>query len=185
MGQRRYRRDDATSRHVDKETLLDSFLVNIADLMTSRPPASSLTSHLGYWLRFVSNHVSHAFARRLEDEAVTVAEWVVLRELYGVDGLAPSALAQRLSLTRGAISKLAERLQAKALVVRTENPTDGRAHTLALSAAGRGLVPRLSALADQNDAAFFSHLTPAERAAIEAILKGIVDRHGLVRIPLS
>ena len=36
--------------------------------------ASDLTSHLGYWLRHVSNHVSHAFARKLESRDVTVAE---------------------------------------------------------------------------------------------------------------
>jgi hypothetical protein len=40
--------------------------------------ASELTAHLGYWLRFVSNHVSLAFARKLESRGVTVADWVVL-----------------------------------------------------------------------------------------------------------
>ena len=32
----------------------------------SRPAElSSIESHLGYWLRYVSNHVSHAFALKL------------------------------------------------------------------------------------------------------------------------
>ena len=48
---------------------------------------------------------------------VTVAEWVVLRELYN-SGSAPSALADRLGMTRGAISKLADRLIAKEMIVR-------------------------------------------------------------------
>ena len=49
----------------------------------SRPTElSSLESHLGYWLRYVSNHVSHAFSLKLAARGVTVAEWVVLRELY-------------------------------------------------------------------------------------------------------
>ena len=43
---------------------------------------SPLESHLGYWLRYVSNHVSHAFALKVAARGVTVAEWVVLRELY-------------------------------------------------------------------------------------------------------
>lgn len=153
--------------------------------MSGDVSVSHLTSHLGYWLRYVSNHVSHAFARKLESEGVTVAEWVLLRELYGAPGLTPSGLAQALGLTRGAISKLSDRLEAKALVAREADPKDRRAHRLALSPAGRALVPRLSALADRNDAEFFDHLTPDERGIIERLMKAIVERRGLKTIPLS
>jgi DNA-binding MarR family transcriptional regulator len=152
--------------------------------MRSRP-ASDLTSHLGYWLRHVSNHVSHAFARKLESRDVTVAEWVVMRELYGANALAPSRLADKLRLTRGAISKLAERLISKELVMRASDASDGRAHTLALTAKGRSLIPKLAALADRNDAEFFDHLTAQERATIERILKEIVKIRGLKAIPVD
>ena len=37
---------------------------------------SALDAHLGYWLRAVSNHVSHAFKTKVERHGVTVAEWV-------------------------------------------------------------------------------------------------------------
>ena len=149
------------------------------------PPASHLTSHLGYWLRYVSNHVSHAFARKLEGEDVTVAEWAVLRALYGEAPVAPSQLAGQMGMTRGAISKLADRLIAKALIVRTDSEDDGRAHTLSLSASGKALVPKLSALADQNDAEFFDHLTPEDRATVERVLKAVVERRGLKTIPVA
>jgi len=148
-------------------------------------PISDLTSHLGYWLRYVSNHVSHAFARKLEGQNVTVAEWVVIRELYGKDAIAPSLLANKLGLTRGAISKLADRLIAKNLVTRKANPGDGRAHTLALTAKGRNLVPKLVALADQNDAEFFDHLVAKERETVERVLKDIVKKRGLKSVPLT
>ncbi|OYX31502.1 MAG: MarR family transcriptional regulator [Caulobacterales bacterium 32-69-10] len=148
-------------------------------------PVSPLTAHLGYWLRYVSNHVSHAFARKLEDEGVTVAEWVVLRELYDAEAIAPSRLAERLGMTRGAISKLADRLIAKALVVRRASPDDLRAHSLSLSLAGRALVPRLGALADRNDAEFFDHLEPEERQAVERILRAVVERRGLKDVPVT
>ncbi|MEG2964613.1 MAG: MarR family transcriptional regulator, partial [Janthinobacterium sp.] len=42
---------------------------------------SELEAHLGYWLRFVSNHVSHSFQKKAEANGVTVSEWVVLREM--------------------------------------------------------------------------------------------------------
>ncbi len=83
---------------------------------------------------------------------------VVLRDLFDGDGVAPSLLADRLGMTRGAISKLADRLIAKELIERTASMEDRRQQTLSLTAAGRKLVPALSALADRNDAEFFGHL---------------------------
>lgn len=145
---------------------------------------SPLEAHLGYWLRFVSNHVSRGFARRLAGRDATAAEWVVLRELW--DGaLIPSAVAERLGMTRGAITKLADRLAAKGLLVRAPDAADGRRRSLALTAAGRRLVPELAALADSNDAEFFAHLGAAERAALEATLKSLVRHHGLKAVPVD
>ena len=66
-------------------------------------PVSDLETHLGYWLRYVSNHVSQAFARKVEARGVTVAEWVVLRELYDADDALPARIAERIGMTRGAI----------------------------------------------------------------------------------
>jgi DNA-binding MarR family transcriptional regulator len=147
--------------------------------------ASDLTSHLGYWLRYVSNDVSFGFGRKLASRDVTVAEWVVLRELYGAGAVAPSQLADRLGLTRGAISKLAERLIAKSFVSRRADPVDGRAQTLTLTTHGRNIVPVLAALADENDAEFFAHLSATERAEMERILRDIVARRGLKSIPVD
>lgn len=144
---------------------------------------SDLETHLGYWLRFVSNHVSHAFGLKLQARDVTVAEWVVLRELFDLRDIPPSVLADRLGMTRGAISKLADRLAAKELIERTPSTQDRRQQTLSLTVAGRKLVPALSALADRNDAEFFGHLKPSEHAALEKMLRDIVRRHDLKTIP--
>ena len=56
---------------------------------------------------------------------------------------------------------------------------------LAITAAGRALVPELAALADQNDAEFFSHLAAADRAAIVRIMQDIVRRRGLRSLPVD
>jgi DNA-binding MarR family transcriptional regulator len=153
--------------------------------METKPaPPAHLESHLGFWLRFVSNHVSGAFAARLAARKVSVPEWTALRELYEAD-MAPSLLAERLTLTRGAITKLADRLIRRKLVQRLADERDGRAQRLALTAAGRALVPELGALADANDAEFFAFLSRAERAGLENTLKKIVRRHGLSTIPTA
>ncbi len=152
---------------------------------TPRQPIADLTAHLGYWLRYVSNHVSKAFAHKLEAREVTVAEWTLMRKLYDTDCLAPSRLAEQLGLTRGAITKLADRLITKGLATRTPDLRDARAQTLALSARGRNLVPTLAALAEQNEAEFFDHLSIKERATIERVLRDIVRIRGLKSIPVE
>jgi DNA-binding MarR family transcriptional regulator len=148
----------------------------------SSASVSALEAHLGYWLRYVSNQVSSSFAERLSGHDVTVAEWVALRELYDRP-VAPSELAEKLGMTRGAISKIADRLIGKSLLLRKAGKDDRRYQELALTASGRTLVPKLAALADENDAAFFGHLKPAERKTIERIMKNIVRRHGLRTVP--
>jgi DNA-binding MarR family transcriptional regulator len=146
---------------------------------------SSLETHLGYWLRFVSNHVSQAFASKLAGRGVTVAEWVVLRELYECDALAPSTLADSLNMTRGGVSKLVERLCARSLLTRTTGSGDQRYQQLRLTDAGRELVPQLAALADQNDAEFFGHLTPEDRRRLQDTLEEIVRRRQLTTVPVD
>ena len=145
---------------------------------------SSLESHLGYWLRYVSNHISHAFALKLEGRGVTVAEWVVLRELYDGES-APSALADRLGMTRGAISKLADRLIAKELIARRANAGDRRFQSLALTRQGRAALPKLAALADENDEEFFAGLDLETRETIMGAMKEIVRRKGLRGAPVD
>jgi DNA-binding MarR family transcriptional regulator len=152
---------------------------------TKSPPVSALEGHLGYWLRFVSNHVSQAFARKVERRGVTVAEWVVLRELYERKGALASELATRLGMTRGAVSKLVERLERKALIVRATREDDARYQTLTLTRSGRDLVPALAALADANDAEFFGHLDPATRERLVAAMREIVRRSELRAVPVD
>ena len=149
-----------------------------------RSELSSLESHLGYWLRYVSNHVSHAFALKLAAVGVTAAEWVVVRELYDSES-APSVLADRLGMTRGAISKLADRLIDKALIVRRVSAGDRRFQSLTLTRQGRTITPKLAALADENDAEFFADLDIGTRATITAAMKAIVRSKGLRGAPVD
>lgn len=153
--------------------------------MQSNSSPSTLDAHLGYWLRMVSNAVSQSFARKVEREGVTVAEWVFLRALYDAGQVAPSQLAEGMAMTKGAISRLAERLLEKSLIERRANPDDKRAHTLVLNPEGRKIVPRLAALADENDEEFFGALAPEERRQLSRLLRKIVRERQLASIPVD
>jgi DNA-binding MarR family transcriptional regulator len=144
---------------------------------------SDLKMHVGFWLRFVSNHVSHAFARKLLASGTTVAEWVVMREMFDDQETSPGVLAERIGMTRGGVSKLVDRLVSKKLITRRDRSDDRRFQSIALTAAGRRLIPQLAALADQNDEEFFHPLSAGERAALIATMRKLVQAHGLQTLP--
>lgn len=148
--------------------------------------ASDLKAHTGFWMRLVSNHVSHAFARKLEGCGVTVAEWVVLREMYGGNSTtSPSAVAELTGLTRGAVSKLISRLVAKELVTRRESGSDRRYQDIELTKTAIALVPRLAKLADRNDEEFFAVISERERESLRETLRKLASLHKLRKMPVD
>jgi DNA-binding MarR family transcriptional regulator len=88
-------------------------------------------------------------------------------------------------MTRGAVSKVLDKLESKALVTRTENPDDNRVQWLSLTRNGQRLVPKLASLADRNDAHFFDCLSPKEQAALRRLLEKLTDRHRLGEVPVD
>ena len=164
---------------VDKETISTETICMSEE---KKSTVSRLDEHLGFWLRRVSNHVSDRFADGLAARGMAVAEWVLLRELF--DGASePSALAERIGMTRGAVTKIVDKLVAKALVQRVSREDDRRFQTVELTAAGKKIVPVLAEIADANDAACFGGLHKAERAQLMALVKKLADGMELHSVP--
>ncbi len=146
---------------------------------------SHLKSHVGYRLRVVSNAVSQSFARKLAQSEVTVAEWVILREMYsGDDNTSPSAVAEITGLTRGAVSKLIDRLLHKGFVNRSESSVDRRYQDIRLSTKAIKLVPILADIADKNDETFFSVLSATEKKTFMRTLIKLAEFHKLNTNPV-
>lgn len=146
---------------------------------------SPLEAHLGFWLRFVSNHVSSRFQQLLESKGVTVTEWVALRTLWSQDETTHAELIRALGMTKGAASKVVSRLEEKGLAGRQLADGRARGQSLSLTAAGKGLVPQLAAMADANDVHFFGHLSAEERDALTLAMKALVQHHQLKEIPTA
>jgi DNA-binding MarR family transcriptional regulator len=138
---------------------------------------SALEDHLGYWMRRVSNQVSGRFARALEKRETSVAEWVLVRVLYRREPTSPAELAAAMAMTRGAISKIVAKLEAKEWVASGDDPEDGRSLRLRLTRSGQKAVPELAEIADRNDAGFFGCLTKAERAELRRLLVKLTERN--------
>lgn len=147
--------------------------------------ASPLDAHLGFWLRFVSNHVSARFQKLLEAQGATVTEWVALRTLLDRPETSHAELIEALGMTKGAASKVVSRLEEKGLAARQLAERSGREQLLTLTRAGRALVPVLAAQADQNEEHFFAHLDAADRAALLRTFQALAAHHQLKEIPVA
>ena len=153
--------------------------------MSKKVPLSGLETHLGYWLRRVSNQVSGAFAGALHKKRVSVAEWVMLRHLWDRQGTTPGELAEVLGMTRGAVSKVLDKLEKKHWIRHRTKPQDNRVQLLALTGQGRHILPRLAAIADQNDAQFFDCLNADERTKLEALLRKLAEFSRITNVPIK
>lgn len=136
---------------------------------------AGLEDHLGYWMRRVSNQVSGGFARALEQREASVAEWVLLRLLNEWEEVSPAELAEAMGMTRGAISKIVAKADAKEWVIGRGDPQDGRALRLKLTRKGQRVVPQLAEIADRNDARFFGCLSRNERAELRRLLTKLTE----------
>ena len=150
-----------------------------------RTAAPELESHLGYWLRRVSNHVSGAFARALQTRHTSVAEWVVMCQVQECPGITPAELAERLDLTRGAVSKVIDKLEAKRWVAHSTKPEDGRVQLLSLTRQGSRILPELAEIADKNDREFFEGLDSDEKAILRRLLGKLVEFHHIRNVPIE
>lgn len=160
-----------------------TILVSMETLPDKATPVADLKSHLGYWLRRVSNAVSGSFASALQEKKTSVAEWVLLRELHERGQAAPGELADHLGLTRGAVSKVIDKLETKDWVKTSAKDGDNRYRILSLTHAGKRSLPVLAGIADQNDSAYFDCLDANEKTVLRKLLIKLAERNQLQDAP--
>lgn len=145
----------------------------------------SLDVHLGYWLRLVSNHVSGSFARALQTQSLSVAEWVALNQIQQWADLTPAKLADVMGVTRGAVSKILDKLQAKNWISRVTSAGDSRVRCLSLTPQGQQVLPGLAVIADKNDEYFFGVLGLEEQIILRSLLSRLAAAHQINNIPVD
>jgi DNA-binding MarR family transcriptional regulator len=144
---------------------------------------SKLEDHLGYQLRRISNAVSGEFARALQAKQTSVAEWVLLRLLSERGQATPGVLAEIMGMTRGAVSKIIDKLEAKMWLQARIAEDDNRVRLLSLTREGRRNLPVLAKVANENDARFFNCLDADEKHTLQMLLSKLADWHHIHEIP--
>ncbi|MCX5214035.1 MarR family transcriptional regulator [Kitasatospora sp. NBC_00240] len=92
--------------------------------------------------------------------------------------LTPSVLAAALMLSRAGMTSRLDRLESAGLVARRLDPGDRRSFHIALTDDGRAAVDAAMTDHAANEARLLAPLTGAEQAALDAILRKLLDGLG-------
>jgi DNA-binding MarR family transcriptional regulator len=87
-------------------------------------------------------------------------------------------IAQRFSVTKGAVSQTLTRLESKGVLAKGRNPEAQTELALSLTAAGRRLMPhvlRVKAAAEQRFDAHLSGLSEGEREAVQRFFRSFLE----------
>jgi DNA-binding MarR family transcriptional regulator len=122
------------------------------------------------WVRLarVVRRVERELARWLEPWGLSTAQFDALAQIGAAEGLTQQELAAALLVTKGNVSQLLARLEARGLVRRHQ---EGRTLRLALTDAGRRCRDAVVPAHEAWLAARFAALTPEELAALRATLR--------------
>lgn len=92
--------------------------------------------------------------------------------------LSPGELAERTMVTSGAVSKRLDRLEARGLVERRADATDGRARTVVLTPEGRALVDDAMTAHVANEARLLEALGARDRDTLARLLARLAESLG-------
>lgn len=138
---------------------------------------SHLEDHLGYWLRCLSNYVHRSFEAQLSKYDISVAQWVVLRTLYGNTNITLNQAAGLIGLDKSSLSRMLDRLIQRNLITRGMG-NNRRSISINLTPKGEELIPQLAKIADENDREFFKSLDVTRREDFFNTVKQLIVTNG-------
>jgi len=131
----------------------------------------ALDDYLPYRLSVSSSAVSRLIARAYEDRfGLTIPQWRLAAVLAEDGALATGALVARTGMDKTMVSRAAQGLQKRHLIVREANGAGRRSHTLALTEEGRRVHAEIAPLALAYEAALISGLAPHEVVLLKRLL---------------
>ncbi len=164
---------------------METIIISMETIDGLKGDKSALENHLGYRLRRISNAVSSEFAHALQVRQTSVAEWVLLRMVSERTQTTPGELAEIVGMTRGAVSKVVDKLEAKLWLRVSTADSDNRVRLLSLTRGGRRNLPILAKIADENDARFFSCLNADEKQTFQRLLDKLAEQNNIHDVPTS
>jgi DNA-binding MarR family transcriptional regulator len=134
-------------------------------------PTFSAERHIGTALRETYRAFARALSQNLAPLGLTLSMWFALRSLWEADGQSQAELGRRIELNPAAVVAVLKALEVAGLVERHRTRKDRRIYNVFLTAAGRKLRTKATALALQVDARALRGVTHEEIEQVLVTLK--------------
>jgi MarR family transcriptional regulator, organic hydroperoxide resistance regulator len=138
-----------------------------------KPQKLPLENQLCFSLYAATIVINRTYKPMLDEFGLTYPQYLVLSTLWERNGLAVSAIADRLSLDSSMITPLLKRLEAAGFVTRRRNPKDERQVIVSLTAKGSSLNEETACLTQT--LLERSGLTPEQLIRLNEQVRGLRD----------
>lgn len=139
------------------------------------PQAPEEGLSVGYLLGRARASLLSSLDARLERFGLSGMQFAVLKHIADGSARTAAELCRFMQYDTGAMTRILDRLEERALVRRERSREDRRAVVLRLAAAGRAQLPRLAAVAAQVLEAHLDGFTVAEVSALKGYLGRMIE----------
>ncbi len=141
-----------------------------ADAMSYR-----FSDQIGYLLRRAYQRHLAIFQENASDPQLTAVQFSTLCALRDGGPLSQSELVAATAVDQATIRGIVERLKARGLIALAKDPQDARKVIIAITADGLALLDDMVPRAHRISELTVAGLNPAERAALDFVLRKIID----------
>lgn len=139
---------------------------------------TSIHQSLGYWVSLLSRSMEAEFSRRLAPHGLTRMSYAVLGAMVFDGKTTPKDIADFLSLDRGAVTRLLDKLEIQDLIRRDRDRNDRRSVSTRATSRGETLACEMQAHSRAVIDMFTSALTPEQAGAFIEMAKAMVAQTG-------
>ena len=142
-------------------------------------PDFKLHNSFAFWIHRLNGLLQDQFNHQFKSYDITWPQWMLLNVLDGTDAETPAMIAEHLGVDRSGVTRLLDRLEAKAYVEREHDKLDRRSIKLHITQKGRQLMDEINTLAYQHQEKFLEDLHLSERRGFKKELQKMLRTSGV------
>ena len=133
-----------------------------------------VADYLLYLLAAASEGASAQFHATVRKAGLRVPEWRVLACLHDSDGAMITQLARLALVEQSRLTRIIMQMEERGLVVRQNDPRDGRRVRVFLTPDGRSMVGKLVPMAQAHEADLLEQLGEQDSASLKPMLRALM-----------
>jgi DNA-binding MarR family transcriptional regulator len=130
---------------------------------------------VGYRVKVLSLLLGRILQSSLEPYDLTPFHWLVLNTLWREDGLAVSAIGEKLQQVGGTMTGVLDRMEERGLIFRERDQEDRRIWRTWLTQKGKDMGKTLPPIVSQNREKLFSGVAAADLECFNNVLEKLID----------